>query len=140
MTFPIAAVDTKPYCGACGWQPYTLGHTRDLHQDLVCDACGADLFAYGWLLGHAPPVIFTLDGDTPLAGQFQAEWVPDAAADTTDFRWRVNGGAWTLVAPATSPHVETGPFQSGDKIDGQVSSVKNGTSGPWSVIVSDGIA
>jgi hypothetical protein len=140
MTYPIAAVDTKPYCGACGWKPFSLGHVYDLHADLICDACGADLLAYGWLIGHAPPEVFDVSGDTPLAGQASFAWVPDPFADTTDLQWRVDDGAWTLVSPATSIHVETGPFGSGDKISGQVRSVKNGTPGPWSVIVSDAIA
>ena len=44
MTLPIATVDTQPFCGACGWD----ASLQDMHTDLICDACGADLTAYGF--------------------------------------------------------------------------------------------
>jgi hypothetical protein len=141
MTFPVATVDSKPYCGACGWNTYSVTSLHvDIHQDLICDSCGSDLLAFGWTVGHVPPTVFTVQGDTPLALQATFAWIVQPLADTTDLQWRVNVDPWNLESAATTPHVETGPFTSGDKIEGQVRSVNGGTPGPWSVSVTDGIA
>lgn len=104
------------------------------HRDVVVRV------AHETAIEFLPPAIFTVEGDTPLAGQFQAEWVPNTFADTTDFQWRVDNGSWNVEVSATSPHVELGPFTSGQKIDGQVRSVSGGVDGPWSTIVSTAIA
>lgn len=51
MTLPIAEVSTFPFCGSCGYMvtnPTTS--TGDLGTDLFCDACGADLIAYGFVV------------------------------------------------------------------------------------------
>ena len=51
MTLPIAEVSTFPFCGSCGHMvtnPATS--TGDLGTDLYCDACGADLIAFGFVV------------------------------------------------------------------------------------------
>ncbi len=48
MTLPIASVNTKPYCGSCGWEVNQAFPHGDRNSDLFCDSCGADLIAYGF--------------------------------------------------------------------------------------------
>jgi hypothetical protein len=51
MTLPIAAVSTFPFCGSCGHMvTFNASSTGDLGSDLLCDACGADLIAYGFVV------------------------------------------------------------------------------------------
>ena len=144
MTVPITEVNTVPYCGACGWVPFNFNHGRtDLYQDLVCDACGADLLAYGWTAGLIPPVLTSVVGDTPLAGDVSVTFVANVSADTTDLRYGVNVEPNTIITGVTSVYVllqATSGAVSTDKVAIQIRSVHLGVAGPWSVTESVTIA
>ena len=40
-----AGIDTRPFCGSCGWD----AEARNANDDVLCDSCGADLRRFGFL-------------------------------------------------------------------------------------------
>ena len=142
MTFPIAEVNTVPYCGSCGRETLGPPSFEDLHSDLVCDGCGADLLAFGWA-GLVPPTGLSLSGDDPLAGDVSVTFVADPGADTTDLRYGVNVDPDTIITGVTSVYVllqATSGAVSTDKVSIQLRSVVGGILGPWSPVESVTIA
>ena len=144
MTFPIAEVQTVPFCGSCGRETFGPYAHEDLAADLVCDGCGADLLAFGWA-GLAPPVdtSTSAEADTPLAGDVSVTFVADPGADSTDLRYGVNVDPVTVITGVTSVYVllaATSGAVSTDKVSVQLRSVVNGVPGPWGTTVSVTIA
>ena len=142
MTFPIAEVNTVPYCGSCGRETFGPPSFEDLAKDLVCDGCGADLLAFGWA-GLIPPTALSLSGDDPLAGDVSVTFVADPGADSTDLRYGVNVDPVTVVTGVTSVYVllqATSGAVSTDKVSVQLRSVVNAVPGPWSTVESVAIA
>ena len=120
---------TVPYCGQCGWEVENSG-LGDIGDDLVCDSCGADLALYGFALLIPPTDLGAVGGSL----QVTFTWTEDASI-VYDFQHQTDGGAFTLVSPATSPQVIVGT--AGQVIGGQVRAVVDGVAGPWSTIQSD---
>ncbi len=114
---------TVPYCRACGWD---FVNTIDKNTDLICDSCGDDLLESG--AGDLVPPTVLLATAGSLSVSFT--WVDNPAADTTDFRSQIDGGAFTVVSPDTSPTVIAA--LEGEVVSGSVRSVINGIAGPWS--------
>lgn len=142
MTFPIAAVQTVPYCGACGRETLGPYAHADLHDDLICDGCGADLLAFGWA-GLIPPTGVSLSGDDPLAGDVSVTFVAEPGADSTDLRYGVNVDPVTVITGVTSVYVLTQATTgavSTDKVSVELRSVVNGVPGPWGQAASVTIA
>lgn len=139
MTFPVAGVDTVPYCGACGRETVGPWAYEDLNNDAICDGCGADLLAFGWA-GLLPPAGLVVEADLPIAGWFTASFGENPGSDTTDLRWRINNGAWTEIIDSGSPESVDAGGTTNDKVDVQARSVANGVDGPWSVVVFDTFA
>ena len=133
MTFPVASVNTVPYCGSCGRQPFQGSVATDLHEDLICDGCGADLLAFGWA-GFSPPAA-VLSCDDPGAGQVTVTFTENPQADSTDMLVGDNVDPDTIQAGVTSP-VVIGPFTAGNKITVQLRSVVSGFPGPWGTPVA----
>ena len=141
MTLPNSAVVTIPYCGSCGRETLGPNEFEDLAADLLCDACGADLTAYGWTAGLLPPTSVVVVADAPAAGNFRVTYVENAGADTNTLEYQINGGATVTVAFSTSPEEVLGPFNSNDVITTQVFSVQGGVAGPLSTpVATDTIA
>ena len=113
-------VDTKPFCGACGWD-YVRSANRD--SDGFCDACGADLSAYDASL-TAVAIVATA---ASLSVSFA--WTENAASDTTDFRSRINGGVYTILLDQTTPNVVVA--LEADVVEGSVRSIVDGVTGAW---------
>ncbi len=118
-------VDTKPFCGACGWD-YVRSANRD--SDGFCDACGADLSAYDPTLN---PVSVTATAGS-LSVSFA--WTANVTADTTDFRSRIDGGVYTILTNQTTPNVVAA--LEGQTVEGSVRSVSSGVVGPWGKVDS----
>ena len=119
---------TAPYCRSCGWD-FVGSANRD--SDDYCDSCGDDL--NGSLAGALdPPTVLVATGGS-LEVSFS--WTDNAAADTTDFRHQTDGGAWTVVSPDTSPTVIVAAED--EVVGGQVRSITDGVTGPWSATDSD---
>ena len=95
MTFPSPQVITVPFCGACGWDVFE----HNLNDDLFCDACGADLVAYGFF--PLPP--FRVATDNTVPGQVEFGWTENPRADETESRWRLDFGTWSAWEPDDSP-------------------------------------
>ena len=90
MTLPIAAVSTCPFCGSCGHMvTFNASSTGDLESDLLCDACGADLIAYGFVVatGATAGIPGSLDPATAV--------VPYSLADLQAMGALGEVGAWT---------------------------------------------
>lgn len=122
MTFPIAEVNTVPNCGACGW---TVGGLYpDLNGDAICDACGADLLAFGFA-GLFPP-----EDLAAVGGSLQVTFTWTEAPDTSDIRYQIDGGVQVIESPVTSPHVVVAA--AGETVSGEVRTVLSGVDGPWS--------
>ena len=142
MTFPVTTVHTVPYCGSCGRETFGPWAFEDLASDLICDGCGADLLAFGWA-GLIPPVIASVVGDTPLAGDVSVTFTADPGADSTDLRYGVNVDPDTIITGVTSVYVllqATSGAVSTDKVSVQLRSVVNTVPGPWSTVESVTIA
>ena len=114
---------TVPYCRACGWD---FVNKPDLATDNICDSCGDDLLESGAGTIIPPTVLLATAGS--LSVSFTRTDKPHA--DTTDFRSQIDGGAFTVVSPDTSPTVIAA--LEGEVVSGQVRSVTNGIAGPWS--------
>lgn len=135
MTFPITEVNTVPWCGSCGREPFGPPQHTELNQDLVCDGCGQDLLAYGWTAGLLQPTGVVLSEDDPGFGDVSVTFVANVSADTTDIQYRFNGGLWTLDDDVTSVYVISGA-PAGAKVDVQLRSVHLGVEGSWGTINS----
>ena len=91
MTLPIAEVSTFPFCGSCGHMvTFEASSTGDLASDLLCDACGADLIAFGFVVptGATPGIPGVLTPATAvvpydLAGLTAAGALGETTAWTT---------------------------------------------------------
>lgn len=125
-TSPIAAIDTYPFCGACGYD-----QSNRLADDAFCDSCGSDLTAFGAGFGIAPPTVAATGESLNVTFVFTA----NTNADSTDFRSSIDGAAWVVQTGVTSP-VDIAALE-GEVVAGQVRSVDNGIPGPWSPSSSD---
>ena len=124
MTFPISTVNTVPFCGACGWDV-----NKNENDDLFCDACGADLIAFGFgdLL---PPTDLAAVG-----GSLQVTVTWTEAPDSSDLTTRINSVEQPHSIGATSPWLVAG-LNPGDVVQVRVRTVLDGIQGPWSPPVS----
>jgi hypothetical protein len=143
MTIPDGGVVTVPYCGACGWAPFgePVAPADDLNDDLVCDACGADLLAYGWTAGIlAPTGVSLLEDDPTVWGSVIVTFTANAGADSTDMRYRFNSNpVWVLVTGvSTLDTIDDVP--AGALVDVQLRSVDAGVTGPWGSTTSITVA
>ena len=95
----MTVVDTRPFCGSCGWDP-TRSH---IYDDVFCNACGADLrrFNFGSSAPPPPPIA------TPGVGEVSFTWVeePVLFPEGYDFRYSFAGGPHIVIQHATSPQV-----------------------------------
>ena len=89
MALPITEVDTQPFCGACGWD----AEAHDLGTDLVCDACGADLKAFGFTPPE-PPVVITAPAQDATKSELLA-WL--AAQLVTGVDSLTKAELWDLI-------------------------------------------
>jgi len=123
---------TVPFCRACGWNIDTElgGQFPDLAADDICDSCGDSLLESGFGLVLPPADLAAVAG--VLVVTFT--WT-EVVGTTYEFQHQTDGGAFTLVSPATSPQAIAGV--TGEVIGGQVRSCVNGVCGPWSTLVSD---
>ena len=88
------------------------------------------------LVGPAPPP-GNLQADLPIGGWITWNFTQNVAADTTDARYRIDGGAWTELIDSGSPESVDVGGTSGQTVDLQLRSVLNTEPGPWSDIISD---
>lgn len=116
---------TTPYCRACGWD---FVNSPDLAGDFTCDSCGDDLLNSLGAGGEPPTALLATAGSL----QVTFTWTDNPAADTTDFRSQIDGGAFAEVSPDTSPTVIAA--LEGEEVCGQVRSVVDGVEGPWSAL------
>ena len=123
-----AITATTPYCRACGWDFIQSGN---LDSDQFCDSCGDDLTESLGAPADPPTALSATGGSL----QVSFSWTDNPAADTTDFRHRTDGGAFTVVSPDTSPTVVVAA--DGEVVSGQVRSVVSGIAGDWSAAASD---
>ena len=114
---------TIPYCRACGWD---FINSPDRASDDFCDSCGDDLLESGSATIIPPTVLLATAGSLSVS----FTWVDNPLADSTDFRSQIDGGAFTVVSPDTSPTVIAA--LEGEVVSGQVRSVTNGIAGAWS--------
>jgi hypothetical protein len=119
---------TSPYCRACGWD---FVRSPNLDDDAFCDSCGDDL-AVSVGPGIDPPAALDATGGS-LVVTFT--WTDNVAADSTDFRSSIDGADWVVVSPDTSPTAITAA--EGEVVTGQVRSIIDGVTGPWSAVASD---
>ena len=127
MTSSIPTVNTVPFCGACGWDVTLAG---DLSSDLICDACGADLRAYGFL--PPPPAPTDL---AAVGGSLVVTFTWTEVVDTTyDFEHQIEAETPVVTVGATSPWAIVAA--AGEEVTGRVRSVVGGFAGPWSDPVS----
>ena len=70
MTIPNPAVNSHPYCGACGYNVARFNVTTGI----LCDSCGADLTAFGMVQS-----VEGLTGTTTQPGVWDG-WAPDSLA------------------------------------------------------------
>lgn len=119
---------TRPYCRSCGWD-FINSPNRDL--DSHCDSCGDDLVASVGASADAPTALSATGGSLDV----DFTWTDNGAADTTDFRHQTDGGAFTVILGDSSP--TTVVAAEAEVVSGQVRSVVDGITGPWSVADSD---
>ena len=126
MTLASPYVSTPPYCGACGWDAHAE-NTGDLTK---CDACGAQLSAFGFDSLAAPVV-------TATAGSLKVTltWTATDGADATETSYTIDGGTAVVTNPATSPQVVVAA--EGEVVAGKARSIENGVPGAWSAVDSD---
>ena len=118
---------TTPYCRACGWD-YVA---RNANSDVLCDSCGDTLYESQGAAKNPPTLLAAVGGSLIVTFTFTV----NPLATTADFRHQTDGGAFTVVSPATSPQVIAG--LEGEVISGQVRSVTGGIAGPWSLAAAD---
>lgn len=112
---------TLPYCGSCGWDL-----KENMHDDMFCDACGADVhrFAPEGILD--PP---TETSVTPGTGDVTFAWAKNPQADSEESRYAVGFTAnWTEWVTDTSPTTITQP--TGSAVTLEVRSVIGDLHGP----------
>lgn len=121
---PISTVNTAPFCGSCGFELTAL---HSLAPALICDACGADLRAFGFG-AYVPPS--DVEG-TPGSGSVSFAWTDNTAADTTETSVSDDGdlAVWSDFATDTSPTVVSAT--AGTTVGIRVRSVFNGIAGPY---------
>lgn len=113
---------TLPYCRACGWD---YVQTNDKGSDLICDGCGDDLDNSGSVIGLAVAATPT---STPGVADVVFGWVENVAADDTETRSSVDGGAFSPWVSDTTTTTVVGA--AGDEIIFQIRSVVDSVSGP----------
>jgi hypothetical protein len=114
MTLPIAEVSTFPFCGACGnMVTNPASSVGDIGTDLYCDACGADLIAFGFVVATgatpgSPGVLTPATSVVPydLAG-LQAT---GALGETT--AWTV--GQYVVLGDGSHAHWDGAAWDAGD--------------------------
>lgn len=121
---PISTVDTAPFCGSCGFELTAL---HSLTPALICDACGADLraFGFGGLIPPEAPV------GTPGSGSVSFAFTVNPEADLTQSSESVDGAlaVWSDFSADTSPTVVSAV--AGTLVGLRVRSVLNGIPGPY---------
>lgn len=123
MTFPIATVNTLPFCGACGWDL-----RENLNSDLFCDSCGSDFQASG-PVGLLPPGKEGLSA-TPASGQVTFGWTSNPAADSDETSTSDDGLAtWSVFAADTSTTVVSAT--AGTLVGIRIRSVLGAAKGPY---------
>ena len=125
MTLASDYVSTPPFCGACGWD-VSRSNIGDAGK---CDACGAELTAYGFDRLAAPAI-------TATAGSLQVtlSWTAVDGADATEVSYTIDGGTAVVTNPATSPIVVVAA--EGEVVAGKARSIENGVAGAWSAVDS----
>ena len=114
------ATDTRPFCGACGWDT-----TLNANSDQFCDACGADLARFVGP-GIEPPSAVT---PTPGTGQVSFAFTVNTDADTTESQTSDDGVTWTEWATDTSPTVVSAV--AGTTVCIRLRSIVDGFVGPY---------
>ena len=118
------AVITVPYCGSCGYDA-----NNGLHNDVFCDACGADLNQFGFTGLFPPPDIEGARGTDEVVVTFTA------ALDTQDILYSIDGAASVFDDDVASPYTIAAPAVA--SVEWQVRTVLNGVAGPWSNVQSE---
>ena len=101
------AVSTLPFCGSCGYDH----EARNLHNDQVCDSCGATVSFTGFSTTATAGIPGSFDGTAPsdLAALQTTNVTPSPATawtvgqsvvlgDASEAHW--NGTAWVVGAAA----------------------------------------
>jgi hypothetical protein len=120
MTIPSPLVNTVPFCGACGWD--VTNH--NLNDDVLCDACGADLLAFGFKDLLPPTQLEAVSA----SGGVDFSWTANPDADFTESHYAIDNGAYNAWVFDTSP--TSVPASSGSKVHFEVRSSDNGVKGP----------
>ena len=137
----MAAGDTytAPFCGSCGWDAYD----DDLHADLICDACGADLTRFGLSVAdQRVPTGITVQADLPIAGWVTVGYAenPDPGVVQTALQWQIDGGGWTEILNIGGPESFDATGASTEVIEVQLRTVGTSGTGPWSASFYDVVA
>lgn len=122
----MTALDTRPYCGQCGWTVHNI-FGGDANNDLLCDSCGADLTLYGWEGWVAP------DDLVAALGTDEVVFTWTETDDTNDVQYSINGVLSPLDDDAASPY--SVPVTAVGEVSFQVRTVLDGIPGPWSAAV-----
>ena len=120
MTYPIATVNTFPYCGACGW----VLVNRNLGNDVFCDSCGGDFSAF-MPVGLLPAQV----GFTQGSGQVTFTWTANPAADSEESSVSDDGlVTWSAFAADTPDTVVSAV--AGTVVGFRLRSILGGVEGP----------
>ena len=120
MTYPIATVNTFPYCGACGW----VLPNHNLGDDVLCDSCGADFSAF-IPVGLLPAQVDATQG----SGTVTFSWTANPSADSEESSVSDDGlVTWSAFAADTSTTVVSAV--AGTVVGFRLRSILGGVEGP----------
>ncbi len=139
----LISVPISPFCPACGWE-FAQNQAVEGTVNKFCGSCGVDLTISQFVNSGGdvpanllPGVVAGFASIPNTSVTFTT--VANPAADTNEYRTRVNAGTWSAWTPVTGSEVVAGT--TGDVVDIEMrSSVTGppalvGASGPVAVAV-----
>ncbi len=101
----LISVPIAPYCPSCGWD-FSQNQKVDVGINRFCGSCGVDLeiSQFDNSGGNQPSDLLpgVVSVVTPGVSQVDFFVVLNLAADTDEFRSRVNAGTWSAWTTATA--------------------------------------